>query len=79
MRGLQAVHFPLPFYKRLSDEWDAEYGKTLVETFDPAYATATANERFTTPAGAHWNEVRETHWNVGRTTQNARCVIEAAS
>ncbi len=71
--------FPLLFYKRLSDVWDDEYGEALVETFDPVYATAMANERFTIPAGAHWNDVRETPRDVGKAIQSAFRAIEAAN
>jgi len=52
--------FPLLFYKRISDVWDAEYADALAETGDSDYARAMADERFVIPLGAHWNDVRET-------------------
>ena len=50
--------FPLMFFKRLSDVWDEDYQEALDETGDEGYATATANDRFVIPEGAHWNDVR---------------------
>ena len=35
--------FPLLFYKRLSDVWDAEYADALTETNDDAYARSMAD------------------------------------
>jgi type I restriction enzyme M protein len=71
--------FPLLFYKRLSDVWDTEYGEALAETFDPLYAAAMANERFAIPAGAHWNDVRETPREVGKAILSALRAIETAN
>ncbi len=71
--------FPLLFYKRLSDVWDEEYADALNDTGDEAYALATANDRFVIPAGAHWNDVRETPTDVGRAIRNAMRAIEAAN
>ena len=44
--------FPLLFFKRLSDVWDEAYRSALDETGDAGYAQATADDRFTIPAGA---------------------------
>jgi type I restriction enzyme M protein len=71
--------FPLLFYKRLSDVWDEEYAEALAETGDDDYARAMADERFAIPAGAHWNEVRETTRDVGRAIQTAFRSIESAN
>jgi len=71
--------FPLLFYKRLSDVWDADYAEALTETDDADYATDMANERFVIPAGAHWNQVRETARDVGSAIQAAFRSIEAAN
>ncbi|MBZ5713767.1 type I restriction-modification system subunit M [Nannocystis pusilla] len=71
--------FPLLFYKRLSDVWDEDYAAALDESSDPAYALATANDRFVIPKGAHWNEVREASKDVGRKLQAALRSIEAAN
>ena len=51
--------FPLLFYKRLSDVWDADYAEAFAETEDKDYAEQMANERFVIPPKAHWNDVRE--------------------
>ena len=59
--------FPLLFYKRLSDVWDADYAEQM------------ANERFVIPPKAHWNDVREKAKDVGKAIQNAFRAIEAAN
>ena len=71
--------FPLLFYKRLSDVWDEEYQQVLDETGEKAYAKDMANERFTIPPGAHWQNVRETPRDVGYSIQNALRAIETAN
>ncbi|RIK27325.1 MAG: SAM-dependent DNA methyltransferase, partial [Chloroflexi bacterium] len=71
--------FPLLFYKRLSDVWDADYAEAFAESQDHEYAVATANDRFAIPNGAHWNDVRETPRDVGRALQDAMRAIEAAN
>jgi type I restriction enzyme M protein len=71
--------FPLLFYKRLSDVWDADYAEAFAESQDHDYAVATANDRFAIPNGAHWSDVRETPRDVGRTLQDALRMIEAAN
>ncbi len=71
--------FPLLFYKRLSDVWEAEYTDALAETNDEAYARSMADERFAIPVGAHWNNVRETPRDVGKAIQAAFRAIESAN
>jgi type I restriction enzyme M protein len=71
--------FPLLFYKRISDVWDAEYAEALAETGDPGYARAMADERFVIPLGAHWNDVRETPREVGKAIQSSLRSIESAN
>jgi type I restriction enzyme M protein len=71
--------FPLLFYKRLSDVWDADYTEAFAETEDADYAVSMADERFVIPAGAHWNQVRETAKDVGSAIQAAFRSIEAAN
>jgi len=71
--------FPLLFFKRLSDVWDEEYAEAFEETQDADYATATANDRFTVPEGAHWKAARDASRDVGRTLLNAYQAIEAAN
>jgi type I restriction enzyme M protein len=71
--------FPLLFYKRLSDVWDADYTEALSETDDKDYATQMANERFIIPSKAHWKDVREQAKDVGKAIQTAFRAIEAAN
>jgi type I restriction enzyme M protein len=71
--------FPLLFYKRLSDVWDADYAEALAETDDADYAASMADERFVIPTGAHWSQVRETAKDVGNAIQTAFRSIEAAN
>jgi type I restriction enzyme, R subunit len=71
--------FPLLFYKRISDVWDAEYADAFAETRDKAYAEQMANERFVIPPKAHWNDVREKAKDVGKAIQNAFRAIESAN
>lgn len=68
--------FPLLFFKRLSDVWDEDYREAFEDSQDEGYATATANDRFTIPEGAHWNDVREVSRDVGRALLNAYQAIE---
>ncbi|MBP0440187.1 type I restriction-modification system subunit M [Tianweitania sediminis] len=71
--------FPLLFFKRLSDVWDGDYQEALDETGNEGYATATANDRFVIPEGAHWNNVRTAPRDVGRALLSAFLAIEAAN
>src|SRR5690348_10954520 len=68
--------FPLLFYKRLSDVWDADYAEALAETEDNDYARQMANERFVIPPKAHWKDVREQAKDVGKAIQTAFRAIE---
>lgn len=85
LRGLvdagdyKQVIFPLLFYKRLSDVWDAEYAEAFADSDEVDYARATADDRFVIPAGAHWNEVRAVPRDVGQVIQTALRAIEAAN
>ncbi len=71
--------FPLLFFKRLSDVWDEDYQAALAETGDMAYARATADDRFAVPDGAHWSDIRNASWDVGRALLEAYRVIEASN
>jgi type I restriction enzyme M protein len=71
--------FPLLFYKRLSDVWDADYAEAFEETHDNEYAEQMANERFVIPSKAHWRDVREQAKDVGKAIQTAFRSIEAAN
>ncbi len=71
--------FPLLFFKRLSDVWDEDYREAYGHSQDEGYATATANDRFTIPEGAHWKDARGASRDVGRVLLNAFQAIEAAN
>lgn len=71
--------FPLLFFKRLSDVWDEDYREAFDETSDEGYATATANDRFVIPEGAHWKDARNASRDVGRALLNAFQAIESAN
>ena len=71
--------FPLLFFKRLSDVWDEDYREAHRETGDDGYAKATANDRFTIPEGAHWDDAREASRDVGRALLSAYQAIEATN
>lgn len=71
--------FPLLFYKRLSDVWDADYVEAFDETHDKDYAEQMANERFVVSPKAHWNDVREKAKDVGKAIQTAFRAIESAN
>ena len=63
--------FPLLFFKRLSDVWDEDYREAFEDSQDEGYAMATANDRFTIPEGAHWQDARDASRDVGRPTTAA--------
>ena len=70
--------FPLIFFKRLSDVWDEDHAAALAESKgDAAYASATANDRFVIPDGAHWKDVRAAAKDVGKKLQAALRTIES--
>ncbi len=72
--------FPLLFYKLLSDVWDEDHAAALAASGgDAKLATATANDRFVIPPGAHWSDVRATAKDVGKALRKALCAIEAAN
>ena len=71
--------FPLLFFKRLSDVWDEDYQQAFDESDDVGYATATANDRFRIPEGAHWKDVRTASRDVGRALLNAFQAVEATN
>jgi len=72
--------FPLLFFKRISDVYDEEFENALKESDeDKEYAAFAENHHFQIPAGAHWNDVRETTVNIGSALQNAMRAIEQAN
>lgn len=76
----KAFIFPLMFFKRLSDVYDAEYRRALEESDgDEDYARLAENHHFNIPAGADWESVRHTTENVGQALVHAFRAIEAAN
>lgn len=72
--------FPLLFFKRISDVWEEEYQRALVDSGgDLTYAQFSENHRFQIPEGAHWNDVRQTPRDVGKAIQSGMRAIEAAN
>jgi type I restriction enzyme M protein len=72
--------FPLVFYKRLSDVWDEDYARALLDyDGNEELAGAEADERFVVPEAAHWSQLRSTVKDVGRELQDAMRAIEAAN
>ncbi len=72
--------FPLLFFKRICDVYDEEFERALADSNgDMEYAAFAENHHFQIPAGAHWNDVRETTTNVGIALQDAMREIEKAN
>jgi len=72
--------FPLLFFKRINDVYEEEFEKALAESEgDLEYAAFAENHHFMVPAGAQWNDIRETTSNVGMAIQNAMREIEKAN
>ena len=68
---------PILFFKRLSDVYDEETTKALEESGgDEEYAAFPENHRFVIPENCHWNDVRNTHENVGKSIIDAMTGIE---
>jgi len=71
---------PILFFKRLSDVYDEETAKALEESGgDEEYAAFPENHRFIIPKNCHWNDVRNTHENVGKAIIDAMTGIERAN
>ena len=76
----KAFIFPLLFLKRLSDVFDEEYAVAFAESGgDATYASLPEQHRFLVPDGAHWEDIRRTTINVGRTLAGAMREIEIAN
>ena len=72
--------FPLLFFKRICDVYDEEFAQALEESGgDKDFAAFAENHRFQVPAGAHWNDVRESTSNLGMAVQSATRAIESAN
>jgi type I restriction enzyme M protein len=72
--------FPLLFFKRLCDVYDAEFENALSKSDgDKEFASFKENHYFQVPAEAHWNRVREVTVNVGLALRDAMNLIEKAN
>jgi type I restriction enzyme M protein len=72
--------FPLLFLKRLSDVYDEEFAEALaLSDNDEEFARLADQHRFQIPAGAHWNDIRAVHTNVGTAIDRAMREIERAN
>lgn len=68
---------PILFFKRISDVYDEETVKALVETEgDAELAAMPEYHSFAIPEGCHWNDVREKSENVGKAIVDAMTGIE---
>lgn len=71
---------PILFFKRLSDVYDEETIKALEESGgDEEYAAFPENHRFIIPENCHWDNIRDTHENVGKVIIEAMTGIERAN
>lgn len=71
---------PILFFKRLSDVYDEEHEKALLESGgDEEYANFDENYSFVIPKGCHWNDVRNVSQNVGQAIVKAMSGIERAN
>jgi len=76
----KSIIFPLMFFKRISDAYDEEYEKALLESKgDTEYAAYPEQHEFQIPKGAHWNNVRQVTKEVGRAIKNAMENIEKSN
>ncbi len=72
--------FPLMFYKRISDVYDEEYQKALLESNgDIEFAESEINHQFLIPDGCHWNDLRKTSKDVGQKILKSMREIEKAN
>lgn len=71
---------PILFFKRLSDVYDEEHEKAIIESGgDEEYANFEENYSFYIPEGCHWNDVRNVSQNVGQAIVKAMSGIERAN
>ena len=76
----KAYIFPMLFFKRISDVYDEEYRQALEESDgDEEYAQLPEFHKFIVPTGCHWNDVRETTFNIGLAIEKALRGIEQAN
>jgi len=71
---------PILFFKRISDVYDEETDKALEESGgNEEFAAFPENHNFIIPENCHWNDVRNTHENVGKAIVDAMNGIELAN
>lgn len=76
----KAYIFPLLFFKRISDTWDAEYARALADFGgDQDLAQLPENYRFQIPEGCHWRDLRRVTDNVGVVLQTMLQRVEQAN
>ena len=76
----KAYIFPLLFYKRISDTWDAEHAAAEAKWGDDLDGEIEADyHRFTIPDGCHWADLRRVHENVGVALQKILDRIQQAN
>ncbi len=76
----KAYIFPLLFYKRISDTWDAEHAAAEAKWGDQLDGEIEADyHRFTIPEGCHWADLRRVHENVGVALQKILDRIQQAN
>ena len=71
--------FALLFYKRLSDVWEEEYERRLLETRDPVLAEDPSEHRFLLPRGVLWNNVCRQEERIGERLNEAFRIIECSN
>lgn len=76
----KAYIFPLLFYKRISDTWDAEHAAAEAKWgLDLDGEIEADYHRFTIPDGCHWSDLRRVHENVGVALQKILDRIQQAN
>ena len=76
----KAYIFPLLFFKRISDTWEAEHARALADFGgDNDLAALPENYRFQIPDGCHWRDLRRATENVGVVLQTILQRIEQAN
>ena len=75
----KAYIFPLLFYKRISDTWDAEHERALSDFGDEELARLPENYRFQIPDGCHWRDLRRVTENIGVALQTMLQRVEQAN
>ena len=68
---------PLLYFKRISDVWDEEYERAMMESNgDEEYAAFPEQHSFVIPEGCHWNDLRERTENIGSAIMESMREIE---